>query len=192
MLETELVTKLKQRDEEAFKIIFNDNQKKVINACYRIVNDKDAADDLTQEVFVKVWSSIDSFKSGSKLSTWIFRIAVTSSLDYLRAQKRKKRYLFLQPLYGDDQKQPEIKAPDCHPGTLMENAERMMVLNNALNKLPANQRISFLLSKDDEMSSKEIAEILNTTVSAVVSLIHRAKKNLEKIMYKYYTNTLNN
>ena len=192
MLETELVTKLKQRDEEAFKIIFNDNQKKVINACYRIVNDKDVADDLTQEVFVKVWSSIDSFRSGSKLSTWIYRIAVTSSLDYLRAQKRKKRYLFLQPLNGDDQKHTEIKAPDGHPGTLMENTERMMVLNNALNKLPENQRISFLLSKDDEMSSKEIAEILNTTVSAVVSLIHRAKKNLEKILYKYYTNTLNN
>ena len=186
MLENELVTKLKQRDEEAFRIIFNDNQKKVINACYRIVNDKDVADDLTQEVFVKVWSSIDSFRSGSKLSTWIYRIAVTSSLDYLRAQKRKKRYLFLQYFYGDDQKQNEIKAPDGNPGSLMENAERIMMLNNALNKLPENQRVSFLLSKDDEMSSKEIAEILNTTVSAVESLIHRAKKNLEKILYKYY------
>jgi RNA polymerase sigma-70 factor (ECF subfamily) len=192
MLETELITKLKQRDEEAFRIIFNDNQKNITNTCYRIVNDKDAADDITQEVFVKVWSSIDSFRSGSKLSTWIYRIAVTSSLDYLRAQKRKKRYLFLQPFYGEDQKKPEIKATDGNPGILMENAERMMVLNNALNKLPANQRISFLLSKDDEMSSKEIAEILNTTVSAVVSLIHRAKKNLEKILFKYYTNTINN
>src|ERR1035438_6976674 len=126
MLETELVTKLKQRDEEAFRIIFNDNQKKIFNTCYRIVNDKDVADDITQEVFVKVWSSIDSFRSGSKLSTWIYRIAVTSSLDYLRAQKRKKRYLFLQPFYGEDQKQPEIKATDGNPGILMENAERMM------------------------------------------------------------------
>jgi RNA polymerase sigma-70 factor (ECF subfamily) len=186
MLENELVAKLKRRDEEAFRIIFNDNQKKVINACYRIVNDKDVADDLTQEVFVKVWSSIDSFRSGSKLSSWIYRIAVTSSLDYLRAQKRKKRYLFLRYFYGDDQKQTEIKAPGGNPGTLMEDAERIMVLNDALNKLPENQRVSFLLSKDDEMSSKEIAEILNTTVSAVESLIHRAKKNLEKILCKYY------
>jgi RNA polymerase sigma-70 factor, ECF subfamily len=186
MLETELVNKLKNRDEEAFRIIFNDNQKKVINACYRIVNNKDVADDLTQEVFVKVWHSINSFKSGSKLSTWIYRIAVTSSLDYLRAQKRKNRYLFLPYFNDDDQKQIEIKAPDGNPGTIIENAERMMVLNDALNKLPENQRVSFLLSKDDEMSSKEIAEILNTTVSAVESLIHRAKKNLEKTLYKYY------
>ena len=193
MLETELIKRLKQKDEEAFRIIFNDNQKKVINACYRLVNDKDVAQDLTQEVFIKVWSSIDKFRSDSKLSTWIYRIAVTSSLDYLHAQKRKKRLAFLKYFSEDEKKQFEIKSPnEQNPDRLIENEERFKVLNNALNKLPENQRISFLLSKDEEMSSKEIAEILNISVSAVVSLIHRAKKNLEKILFKYYTNTLNN
>jgi RNA polymerase sigma-70 factor (ECF subfamily) len=189
MLETELVTKLKQKDEEAFRIIFNDNHKKVVNVCCRIVNDIDVANDLTQEVFVKVWTSIDTFRSDSKLSTWIYRIAVTCSLDYLRAQKRKKRFMFLQHFYGEDYKQIVIKAPDSrNPCNLLENDERMLILNDALNKLPANQRISFLLNKDDEMSTKEIAAILSTTVSAVESLIHRAKKNLEKILYNYYKN----
>ena len=187
MLETELIKRLKQKDEEAFRIIFNDNQKKVINACYRLVNDKDVAQDLTQEVFIKVWSSIDKFRSDSKLSTWIYRIAVTSSLDYLRAQKRKKRMAFLKYFSEDEKKQFEIKSPnEQNPDRLIENEERFKVLNNALNKLPENQRISFLLSKDEEMSSKEIAEILSTTVSAIESLIHRAKKNLEKILYNYY------
>ena len=124
MLETELITKLKHRDEEAFRIIFNDNQKKVINACFRLVNDKDIADDLTQEVFIKVWSSIDKFRSDSKLSTWIYRIAVTGSLDYLRAQKRKKRLSFMNYFSGYEEKQFKIKAPDDqNPDRLMENSD---------------------------------------------------------------------
>ena len=81
MQENELVNRLKNGDEEAFRIIFNDNQKKVINACYRLVNDIDTAEDLTQEVFIKVYSSISQFRGESQLSTWIYRIAITKSLD---------------------------------------------------------------------------------------------------------------
>jgi RNA polymerase sigma-70 factor (ECF subfamily) len=187
MQEAELINRLKQRDEDAFRIIFNDNQKKILNVCYRLVNDEDTAQDLTQEVFIKVWSSINQFRNESKLSTWIYRIAVTRSLDYLRAQKRKKRLAVFNFFSGGEEKQFEIKAPnDQDPQMLMENAERFEVLNDALNKLPENQRVSFLLSKDDEMSAKEIAVILSTTVSSVESLIHRAKKNLERILYNYY------
>jgi RNA polymerase sigma-70 factor, ECF subfamily len=192
MQETELVNRLKQRDEEAFRIIFNDNQKKVINACYRLVNDINTAEDLTQEVFIKVYSSIEQFRGESQLSTWIYRIAITKSLDHIRAQKRKKRLAILKYLSGDEERQIEIEAPkDQSPDTLIDNAERMKVLNDAMSKLPENQRIAFSLSKYDEMSSKEIAEVLSTSVSAVESLIHRAKKNLEKRLFNYYKKQLN-
>jgi len=158
-----------------------------LNACYRLVNDKETAEDITQEVFIKVYSSIEQFRGDSQLSTWIYRIAITRSLDYLRAQKRKKRFAFLTYLYGDDEKQIEVEAPNEHnPGVLIENSERLKVLNDALDTLPENQRIAFSLSKYDELSSKEIAAILTTTVSAVESLIHRAKKNLEKRLFNYY------
>jgi RNA polymerase sigma-70 factor, ECF subfamily len=187
MQENELINRLRQKDEEAFRIVFNDNQKKVLNACYRLVNDKETAEDITQEVFIKVYSSIEQFRGDSQLSTWIYRIAITRSLDYLRAQKRKKRFAFLTYLYGDDEKQIEVEAPNEHnPGVLIENSERLKVLNDALDTLPENQRIAFSLSKYDELSSKEIAAILTTTVSAVESLIHRAKKNLEKRLFNYY------
>lgn len=192
MQETELINRLKQRDEEAFRIIFNDNQKKVINACYRLVNDIETAEDLTQEVFIKVFSSIDQFRGESQLSTWIYRIAITKSLDHLRAQKRKKRLAFLKYLSGDEEKQIDIKAPkDQQPDALIDNSERMKVLNDAMSKLPENQRIAFSLSKYDELSSKEIAEVLSTSVSAVESLIHRAKKNLEKRLFSYYKKQFN-
>jgi len=191
MQETELVNKLKNGDEEAFRIIFNENHKKVVNACYRMVNDIETAEDLTQEVFIKVYSSIHQFRGESQLSTWIYRIAITKSLDHLRAQKRKKRMAILKYLSGDEEHQIEIEAPkDLNPDVIVDNSERMKTLSNAINKLPENQRVAFSLSKYDEMSSKEIAELLSTSVSAVESLIHRAKKNLEKGLYNYYKKQL--
>ena len=192
MQENELVNRLKNGDEEAFRIIFNDNQKKVINVCYRMVNDIETAEDLTQEVFIKVYSSINQFRGESQLSTWIYRIAITKSLDHLRAQKRKKRMAILKYLSGDEEKQIDIEAPkDQNPDIIIDNSERMKILNDAINTLPENQRVAFSLSKYDEMSSKEIAEVLSTSVSAVESLIHRAKKNLEKKLYNYYKNQMN-
>ena len=191
MQETELVNKLKNGDEEAFRIIFNENHKKVVNACYRMVNDIETAEDLAQEVFIKVYSSIHQFRGESQLSTWIYRIAITKSLDHLRAQKRKKRMAILKYLSGDEEHQIEIEAPkDLNPDVIVDNSERMKILSNAINKLPENQRVAFSLSKYDEMSSKEIAELLSTSVSAVESLIHRAKKNLEKVLYNYYKKQL--
>jgi RNA polymerase sigma-70 factor (ECF subfamily) len=192
MQENELVNRLKKGDEEAFRIIFNDNQKKVINACYRLVNDIDTAEDLTQEVFIKVYSSISQFRGESQLSTWIYRIAITKSLDHLRAQKRKKRMSILKYLSVDEEHQIDIEAPkDQQPDALIDNSERMKALNDAMNKLPENQRVAFSLSKYDELSSKEIAEVLSTSISAVESLIHRAKKNLEKILYNFYKKQMN-
>lgn len=187
MQDSELINRLRNKDEEAFRIIFNDNHKKVVNACYRLVNDIDTAEDITQDVFIKVFYSIEQFRGDSQLSTWIYRIAITKSLDYLRAQKRKKRLAILKYFSGNEEKQIEIEAPeDQRPDLLIDNSERMKVLNEAINSLPENQRIAFSLSKYDEISTKEIAEVLTTTVSAVESLIHRAKKNLEKKLFNYY------
>jgi len=191
MQESELLSKLKQKDEEAFRIVFNENHRKVINACFRLVNDRDVAQDLTQEVFIKVYSSVAQFRGDSQLSTWIYRIAITKSLDYLRAQKRTKRLAFIKYFSDDGENRMEIKAPDDqNPEMIIDNSERIKALNNALDKLPENQRIAFSLSKYDEMSAKEIADVLSTTISAVDSLIHRAKKNLEKTLFNYYKKQL--
>ena len=191
MQEAELIKKLKEKDEEAFRIIFNENQKKVINTCLRFVYDRDIAEDITQEVFIKVYSSISQFRGDSQLSTWIYRIAVTKSLDYLRMQKRNKRMSFFRSFSEEDENKNEIPAPeDQNPVYSADNVERMKVLNNALDTLPENQRVAFSLSKYDEISSKEIADILGSTVSAVDSLIHRAKKNLQKKLFNYYKRNL--
>lgn len=191
MQENELISRLKQNDEEAFRLVINENQKKVVNTCYRLVLDKESAEDIAQEVFIKVFTSIGQFRGDSKLSTWIYRIAVTKSLDHLRAQKRKKRWAFLKPLQGEDDTVIDVPAPEGDsPFAKIDTEERLKALNDAMNKLPENQKVALSLSKFDEMSSKEIADVMGTTVSAVESLIHRAKKNLEKNLYSYYKKDL--
>ena len=182
-----LIENLKKGDIKSFRILVDEHQRKVLNTCYRFLNNKEDAEDLTQEVFLEVYKSISSFREESKISTWIYRIAVTKSLDFIRKKKRKKRYAVLKRIFSDDALTVEI--PDnsnLNPSRRTEEQDRIRILNEALESLPQNQRAAFTLSKYDELSYKEIADILNTTISSVESLIHRAKNNLKKKLYHYY------
>ena len=187
MIDSELVKLIVDGDKTAFREVFIQNRRIVINACYKFVNNKEIAEDLTQDVFVEVYRSISQFKGGSQLSTWIYRIAVTKSIDYLRAQKSQKRFALIKSLITNDDEENQI--PDeksMSPTKEMERADRLRIINMALNSLPENQRAAFTLSNVEDLRYKEIAEIMNTTISSVESLIHRAKKNLEKKLRKYY------
>lgn len=187
MNENEIIGKLQSGDEETFKAVVEKYQRYVLNTCYRFVNSEETAEDLAQEVFIQLFISIRDFRGGSKLSTWIYRIAVTKSLDHLKKLRRKKRFAVIKRLFGEDEMEEQIPSNDeTNPEKELDNKERLKILNMALDNLPENQRIAFTLSKYDEMSYKEIADILGTTVSAVESLIHRAKSNLQKKLYNYY------
>ncbi len=187
MEDFELIARLKRGDEIAYRSIVDGYQRFVLNSCFRFVNNKETAEDITQEVFIEVYRSINLFRGDSKLSTWIYRIAITKSLDHLKSQKSKKRFALLKSLFGEDEVEQHIPAPEKSlPDKQLENEDRLRVLTWALGKLPENQRVAFTLSKYDEMSYKEIAEILNVSVPSVESLIHRAKTNLKKRLYNYY------
>jgi len=159
----------------------------VVNTCYRFVFNHEDAEDLAQEVFIEVHRSLDRFREESKLSTWIYRIAVTKSLDHLRRLKRKKRFSSLKRIIGVDDPADSIPAPARdNPADALSDKERVAVLRDALDALPDNQKTAFLLSKQDGYSNQEIADILQTTVPAVESLVHRAKKNLQSRLQRYY------
>ncbi len=173
--------------EEQFKILVSEYQEMVINTCYRFVFNREDAEDLAQEVFVEVYRSLEQFRAESKLSTWIYRIAVTKSLDHLRRMKRIKRFGSLKRIIGVSDPVSEIAAPSGdNPEKTLEENERSGILLNALSSLPDNQKAAFLLSKQEGYSNQEIADIIKTSVSAVESLVHRAKKNLHDRLYAYY------
>lgn len=184
--ETELIERLKQRDETAFKTIVEQWQDMVYNTILGIVQNDTEAEDLAQDVFIKVFEKVGTFKGDSKFSTWLYRIATTTALDHLRSKKRKKRFGFLQSLTGSAGDEKE-QIPDFHhPGVNLDNKERAAVLFRAIETLPDNQKAAYTLHKLEGLSYRDVSEVLNTTVSAVESLMSRANQNLRKQLEEYY------
>ncbi len=184
----ELIEQLQRGDEAAFKRLVEEWQDMVYNTVVSLVQDEDTADDLTQEVFIQVFQSISSFKGDSKISTWLYRIAVSKALDHERKQKRKKRFAFVQRLFGDEANGEHHPADFRHPGILLEKKESAEGLFSALRKIPDTQRAAFTLHKLEGLSYQEIAAVLNTTLPAVESLMARAKTNLRKALTELYNN----
>jgi RNA polymerase sigma-70 factor (ECF subfamily) len=180
--EQTLVEKLKQKEAWAFKELVDAYQNMVYNTCLAIVKNENDAEDLSQDVFVQVYQSISYFKGDSKLSTWIYRIATTKSLDHERKKKRKKRFGLVRSIFGADSEYV-VEPPDFHhPGVALDNKEAASMLFGAIDKLPENQRLAFILNKVEGLSYQEVSEVMETSVSSVESLLHRAKNNLKRIL----------
>ena len=187
MNETELISLLKKKDREAFKIIVESWQDLVFNTAIGLLQNAEDAEDIAQEVFMQVFESISSFKGESKLSTWIYRITVSKCLDHIRKKKRKKRFAFVQSLYGKNDEMM-IEPPDFfHPGIKAENKENAAILFHAVEQLPENQKTAFILNKMENLSYREISDIMKLTEAAVDALLQRAKNNLKKTLKSYYS-----
>jgi len=184
----ELIELLQQGDGTAFKKLVDEWQDMVYNTVVSIVQNEDAADDITQEVFIQVYQSAGSFKGESKLSTWLYRIAVSKALDYEKKKKRKKRQGFIQRLWGAETVEEAGTTDFYHPGIALEQKESAAQLFKSLKKIPDNQRIAFTLHKLEGLSHQEIAAIMDTTVAAVESLMGRAKAGLKKELETFYKN----
>lgn len=188
MNQPELIVQLQQGDEQAFKKLVDEWQDMVYNTALGIVQHEDDADDITQEVFIQVYQSVSSFKGESKFSTWLYRIVISKALDHVKKKKRKKRFAFVQSLFGVASEEEIHPEEFNHPGVLMENRERAAALFKAMQQLPDNQRIAFTLHKLEAQKHQDIAAIMNISLTAVESLIARAKGNLRKTLQAYYTN----
>lgn len=190
MNQPELIVQLQHGDESAFKKLVDEWQDMVYNTALGIVQNAEDADDITQEVFIQVFRSVSSFKGDSKFSTWLYRITLGKALDHEKKKKRKKRFGFVQSLFGATGAEQTDAVEFEHPGLRMEKKERANELFSALKKIPDNQRIAFTLHKLEGQSYQEIAEIMSTTLYAVESLMSRAKSNLRKELKKYYENSI--
>jgi RNA polymerase sigma-70 factor (ECF subfamily) len=182
MDDSDLIQRLTLGDEEAFREVVERHQKLVLNCAFKFLRDDRAAEDLTQEVFVEVFESIRTFREEAQLSTWIYRIAVTKSLNVLKSQKRKKRFAAMVSLFAGPEPAHNVPGPD----ELLENSERASLLTRALQRLPENQRVAFTLSKVEGFSYAEVARTMGISVPSVESLIHRARMNLRKRLSAYY------
>jgi RNA polymerase sigma-70 factor, ECF subfamily len=183
--EDQLISGIKSGDESAFRELVETFQKQVFNNCNALVHNTHDADDLSQEVFIEVFRSAGNFRGDSKLSTWVYRIAVNKSLNHIRQLKRRNWLHLFEDFFTT--KSPQHSADDSSlPSEAIENSQRASQLHQAIDSLAENQRTAFLLNKYEELSYRQIAEVMQTTVPAVESLIHRAKSNLQKKLFNAY------
>jgi RNA polymerase sigma-70 factor (ECF subfamily) len=183
----ELMARVAGSDARAFEVLVRRHQRRVLNLIYRSIGgDPVQAEDVAQEVFLRIWRAAESYESKAKFTTWIYRIAVNLCLDGLKAAHRKQSMVHLHA---------DAEHPDEHdellsacgstpsPEDLLLAAEQSGRIFAALQSLPANQRMAVVLAKFDGLSYEEISGILDCSVSAVESLLVRAKKTLrEKLL----------
>jgi RNA polymerase sigma factor (sigma-70 family) len=175
----DLIPQLKAGNEQAFRLLVESCQDMVYNTVLGIVQDMQEAEDVAQEVFIQVYRSIRTFRGEAKLSTWMYRIAITKALDWQRKKKIRKGVNAVASWIGLAESENE-PVHFYHPGVQLEQKEKAALVFKAIQSLPENQRVCFLLLKTEGLSYEEVAEILQISIKAVESLMHRARENLRK------------
>jgi len=177
----DLMVKTAEEDEFAFEILVRRHQTSVLNLVYRYVGNKTKAKDLAQEVFIRVWRAAKRYEPKAKFTTWIYRITANLCLNELKSVKGKK-LVQLESEHEDRQKTNFETHPNASrsPEDLLLAKERSRQVSEALQSLPENQRMALILKRYDNLSYDEIAKIMECSVSAVESLLVRAKRNLQE------------
>jgi RNA polymerase sigma-70 factor (ECF subfamily) len=179
----ELMAATAQGDENPFELLVNRHQSRILNLAYRFVGNRTQARDLAQEVFIRVWQAAPRYKPQAKFTTWVYRITANLCLNELKSFGKKK-LIFGESLVEEGQTPNEEsnRAPSAEDILLAE--ERNRQISHALRSLPENQRMALILKRYDNLSYHEIAKIMDCSVSAVESLLVRAKRNLqEKLIF---------
>lgn len=160
-----------QRGEAAaFDELVARHQKAVLNIAWRYCGDRATAEDLAQEIFVKVWRAKASYQPSARFSTWLYRIAVNRCLNEIRSRPKRTPFPVEETMEG---------AAGVAPGDDLHRAEIRAAVRRAVDDLPPNQRMAVILSRFNELPYEDIAETMALSLEAVKSLLFRARENLK-------------
>ena len=183
--EKTLISKIKAGDREAFSALVENYQSKIINMSYGMLSDQEDAYDAAQEVFIKVFRSIDSFEEKSSFSTWIYRITVNVCNDMLRKRQRKISALSLYSSTDDDEEKVlEIKDDAPTPQDAAEINETQLEVWRAISELSDEYKTVITLFDLEGLSYDEISSIIKVPVGTVKSRLSRARAALKKNLLK--------
>ena len=180
MVDSELINQILDKNQDAFKELVRRYRKMVSRTCYNFVRSNSDAEYLAQEVFIEIFVSVKKFRKQSSFSTWIYRICINKSLNFIQKKKRESKMI---EAYSET-----IKL-DVEIDT--EEHSRVLLLRKGLSQLPDKQKTALVLHKCNGIPHKEISEIMGLSVSAIESLIFRAKTNLKKIIIDNELNNIN-
>ncbi len=168
--DAELLSRTAAGRADALRTLYARHGDRVYNLVLGYVQQTELAEELTQDVFLRVWRGAKGFRGGSRVTTWLYRIAVNVALT---AADRQKRHLRVSGTL------PATDPPDfSHPGALLEDTELNQRIFGAIYALPGKQRAAFLLSFVEGLPRQQVADILQLGLKATESLLMRAKTNL--------------
>ena len=180
-----LVKKAQKGDHKAFEQLMEEHFKKIYNIAYRMTGNPDDASDMTQEVMIKLFRNIGSFKGDSKFSTWVYRVATNTCLDELK-KGRRHSHTSLNTEYdtGNGEITYEVEDTSPTPEEMTEKKELRSMVADAVQRLSPGHRAAIILRDIKGFSYDEIAKILNCSEGTVKSRISRARASLKEVLEK--------
>jgi len=178
----ELMRRIKDGDVPAFDVLVRRWEHRLYNVVYKIIYDIETTRDLCQEIFLQVYKSAKKYKPTAQFETWLYRIAINSSINELRKQKRYQMYSL------DNQDDAQISLDDImidrnlKPDEIVQQDEMALCIQNAIAKLPADQRIVVTLRHYEGLKYQQIAEILNCPLGTVKSRMYSAIEQLRTLL----------
>jgi len=176
-----LIKRALKGDMSAYRAIIVQNQKLVVSLVYKMVQQKEDREDLCQEIFIKVYEKLGSFRFQSKLSTWIANIAFNHCANFLK----KRKLPLLNDMYNEDNEEHDVASYEKHPEQKMMSKELYAHLNKSMQSLSVIQKTVTQLFHFNEFSLEEIAAITGLPVNTVKSHLFRARAILKTEMLKY-------
>ena len=183
----ELIRRITQKDHAAFKELVERYQAMVYSVGLNLLHNHQQAEDISQEVFLQIFRSAVKFRYESKVSSWLYRIAINRSLNLIRHNRRSRWLQSLSSLGAEeDKRRSSLSDPQAIPPDLaFEDRERWEFLQKAIDALPIKQRVPFILHKFEGFSSREIAKVIKIPLTAVEARIRRAKVNLKNKLISF-------
>jgi RNA polymerase sigma-70 factor, ECF subfamily len=178
--DVQLMLDVKAGDDSSFELLLRKYRSPLINFLFRMVRDSAVAEDLAQEVFLRVYRARNRYSPSAKFTTWIFRIATNLALNALRDRRYRRMEISMDQTADVDDDQPRLEIADAHPSIedYLMARDRASLIRRAIESLPEKQRAAVFLHKYQEMDYDEIAKVLGCSESALKSLLFRAYETL--------------
>jgi RNA polymerase sigma-70 factor, ECF subfamily len=179
-----IIDRITKGDKDAYAHLVKRYQQKVYQTCMGFLHDEDDAADLTQEIFIKVYEKLPSFKGKATFSTWLYRISMNMAINVTRKQRLRSLFQRL------GQNNEPLQVPGgTNADQKMLRTEQKHIIQQALSKLTSSQRKAFVLSHYRDLNNNELAEVMEISLKAAESLLFRARTKLQEEFKKAIKNT---
>ncbi|MEN8149536.1 MAG: sigma-70 family RNA polymerase sigma factor [Planctomycetota bacterium] len=178
--DTELMLEVRDGDDEAFATLVRRYQSRVVGLAYRYIGDRESAEDLAQEAFLRVYKARERYEPRAKFSTWLYRIVVNLCLNEIRWRKGRPAMALAVATETSSNLNVDVTDNEPEPIQTMQDAELAETIREIIGTLPENQRIAILLNKYEGLSYIEVAESMELSVMAVKSLLTRARVKIKE------------